>query len=185
MIKTILSGAIVLFSLSSSVFADGHTMMVEWDGSPGYLESTIMADTTETGEQAHDIYMLEANRVYLQLSELNLSSSCAIVGADYGDGEHPATIQPIAGADGASQFTGWPNAFIKTYGMNQTYHFENLLFNGVFADESGAMFGVLCTYGEGNTIMVNKVTSVHNSVITYFNFGLAERWHLTNNTAVQ
>ena len=33
--------------------------------------------------------------------------------------------------------------------------------------------------------MVNKVTSVHNSVITYFNFGLAERWHLTNNTAVQ
>ena len=185
MIKTILSGAIVLFSLSSSVFADGHTMMVEWDGTPGYLESTIMADTTETGEQAHDIYMLEANRVYLQLSELNLSSSCAIVGADYGDGEHPATVQPIAGADGASQFTGWPNAFIKTYGMNQTYHFENLLFNGVFADESGAMFGVLCTYGEGNTIMVNKVTSVHNSVITYFNFGLAERWHLTNNTAVQ
>ena len=49
MIKTILSGAIVLLSLSSSVFADGHTMMVEWDGTPGHLESTIMADTTETG----------------------------------------------------------------------------------------------------------------------------------------
>ena len=49
MIKTILSGAIVLFSLSSSIYADGHTMMVEWDGTPGYLESTIMADTTETG----------------------------------------------------------------------------------------------------------------------------------------
>ena len=72
-------------------------MMVEWDGTPGYLESTIMADTTATGEQAHDIYMLEANKVYLQLSELNLSSSCAIVGADYADGEHPATIQPITG----------------------------------------------------------------------------------------
>ena len=45
MIKTILSGAIVLFSLSSSIFADDHVMMVEWDGTPGYLESTIMADT--------------------------------------------------------------------------------------------------------------------------------------------
>ena len=132
MIKTILSGAIVLFSLSSSVFADDHTMMVEWDGTPGYLESTIMADTTATGEQAHDIYMLEANKVYLQLSELNLSSSCAIVGADYADGEHPATIQPITGSDGASQFTGWPNANIKTYGMNQTYHFENFTFQWCF-----------------------------------------------------
>ena len=70
MIKTILSGAIILFSLSSSVFADDHVMMVEWDGTPGYLESTIMADTTATGEQAHEIYMLEANKVYLQLSEL-------------------------------------------------------------------------------------------------------------------
>ena len=58
-------------------------MMVEWDGTPGYLESTIMADTTATGEQAHEVYMLEANKVYLQLSELNLSSSCAIVGADW------------------------------------------------------------------------------------------------------
>ena len=74
MIKTILSGAIVLFSLSSSIFADDHIMMVEWDGTPGYLESTIMADTTATGEQAHEVYMLEANKVYLQLSELNLSS---------------------------------------------------------------------------------------------------------------
>ena len=34
-------------------------------------------------------------------------------------------------------------------------------------------------------IVVDHVTSVHNGVITYFNFGKNEHWTLTNNTAVQ
>tara|TARA_B100000287_G_scaffold432931_1_gene493424 strand:- start:1144 stop:2931 length:1788 start_codon:yes stop_codon:yes gene_type:complete len=186
MIRTILARVLILGSLASAVFADGHdTMMVAWDGTPGYLESTIMGDTTSDGSQAHDVYMLESNKVYLQLSEINLYTSCAIVGAPYGDGEHPATIQPIGGSDGASQFTGWPQNNFKTYGMHQTYQFKNLLMNGVYADEIDALFGVLATYGESNVIIVDHVTSVHNSVITYFNFGRAERWHLTNNKAVQ
>ena len=187
MTKMLSNRIVVLISLCSVAFSDGHsdTMMVAWDGTPGYLESTIMGDTTSDGSQAHDVYMLESNRVYLQLSEINLYTSCAIVGAPYGDGEHPATIQPIGGADGANQFTGWPQGNFKTYGMDQTYHFKNLLMNGVFADEIDALFGVLHTYGEGNTIVVDNMTSVHNQVITYFNFGKAERWHLTNNTAVQ
>lgn len=173
--------AILLPVISSSQ----TTLDVVWTGTPGELESTIMGDTTSTGEQAHDIYMLEANKVYLQLSEINLYSSCAIVGAEPGEGEHPATVQPLPGDDGASQFTGWPNANIKTYGENQTYHFNNLLFNGVFADQSSTLFGVLSTYGSGNSITVDHVTSVHNQVITYFCFGQHENWVLTNNTAVQ
>ena len=44
MIKAILSGAIVLSTFSSSVFADDHVMLIEWDGTPGQFESTIMAD---------------------------------------------------------------------------------------------------------------------------------------------
>jgi len=187
MVKSIYSrfalGLCVLFSVTSLSAAD--TLTVAWTGTPGNLETTIMADTSEDGSQAHDVYLLEANKVYLQIATLILETSCEVIGAPYGDGEHPATIQPIPGDDGASQFAGWPAGNIKTYGENQTYAFKNLLFNGVFADGSTTLFGVLATYGVGNTITVDHVTSVHNQVITYFCFGKAENWTLTNNTAVQ
>ena len=186
MLKSILTRFTFFVAILLPIIGSSQTTLnVEWTGTPGELESTIMGDTTETGAQAHDIYMLEANKVYLQLSEINLYTSCSIVGAEPGEGEHPATIQPLPGDDGASQYTGWPNASIKTYGENQTYAFHNLLFNGVFADQSGTLFGVLCTYGSGNSITVDHVTSVHNQVITYFCFGQHEDWVLTDNTAVQ
>ena len=138
-----------------------------------------MGDTTSDGAQAHSVYVLEANKVYLQLSEVNLYTSCSFVGAEPGDGEHPATVQPLPGDDGASQFTGWPQNNFKTYGDNQTYEFKNLLMNGVFADQSATLFGVLATYGSGNTITVDNVTSVHNTIITYFCFGQHEDWTLS------
>ena len=172
----------VLFSVAN---LSADTLTVTWTGAIGELETTIMADTSADGTQAHDVYKLEANKVYLQRSTLILESSCDIVGAAYGQGETPATIQPIPGDDGASQFAGWPAGNIKTYGEDQSYAFKNLLFNGVFADGSGTLFGVLATYGKGNTITVDHVTSVHNEVITYFCFGQEENWSLTNNTAVQ
>mgnify|MGYP007000415512 len=105
---------------------------VPWTGTPGEMETFIHGDTTSTGEQANDIYVLEANRVYLQLSEVNLNSSMELVGADYGDGT-PATVQPIAGDDGNLQFGGWPQNHVKTHGHSQTYAIKNILFNGVAA----------------------------------------------------
>jgi len=173
----------VLFSVVNLSVAD--TLTVAWTGTPGNLETTIMADTSADGTQAHAVYKLEANKTYLQRATIVLESSCDIVGAAYGTGETPATIQPIPGDDGASQFAGWPAGNIKTYGEDQSYAFKNLLFNGVFADGSTTLFGVLATYGKGNTITVDHVTSVHNQVITYFCFGQEENWTLTNNTAVQ
>jgi len=172
----------VLFSVAN---LSADTLTVTWTGAIGELETTIMADTSTDGTQMHDVYKLEANKVYLQRSTIVLESSCHIVGAAYGTGETPATIQPIPGDDGASQFAGWPAGNIKTYGEDQSYAFKNLLFNGVFADGSTTLFGVLATYGKGNTITVDHVTSVHNQVITYFCFGQEENWTLTNNTAVQ
>ena len=135
MIKAISSQVLIIASLMSFVLAQ-DTMMVAWSGTPGYLESTIMGDTLADGTQAHDVYLLESNKVYLQLSEINLYSSCEIAGAAYGEGEHPATIQPIGGSEGTSQFTGWPQNNFKTYGMHQTYKFHNLLMNGVYALDS-------------------------------------------------
>ena len=172
----------LLFSIAN---LSADTLTVTWTGAIGELETTIMADTLADGTQAHAVYKLEANKVYLQRSTIVLESSCHIVGAAYAAGEHPATIQPIPGDDGASQFAGWPAGNIKTYGEDQSYAFKNLLFNGVFADGSTTLFGVLATYGKRNTITVAHVTSVHNQVITYFCFGQEEHWTLTNNTAVQ
>ena len=176
MIKTIsnrfILGLSVLISVST-LMADGHdTLVVTWTGTPGEFENTIMADTSADGTQAHDVYMLESNKVYLQQSTLILNSSCHVVGAPHADGERPAEIKPILGADGESQFNAyWPAGSIKTYGDDQSYKLANLLFNGVFAGGSGTLHGVLATYGNRNSILVDGVTSVHSEVITYWNFG--------------
>ena len=78
------------------------TLVVTWTGTPGEFENTIMADTSADGTQAHDVYMLESNKVYLQQSTLILNSSCEVIGAPYAEGSRPAEIKPILGADGAS-----------------------------------------------------------------------------------
>ena len=45
------------------------TLLISWAETPGLLESTIQADTTADGSQAHDVYLLEANKIYLQRTE--------------------------------------------------------------------------------------------------------------------
>ncbi|MFL3014155.1 MAG: T9SS type A sorting domain-containing protein [Candidatus Neomarinimicrobiota bacterium] len=188
MIKMISNGFIlslsVLFSVATLSAAD--TLVVTWTGTPGEMENIIMADTSADGTQANDVYVLESNKVYLQQSTLILNSGCELTGAPYSDSERPAEVKPILGADGESQFNAyWPAGSIKTYGDDQTYKLSNLLFNGVFAGGSGTLHGVLATYGNRNTIHVDKVTSVHSEVITYWNFGKQEDWVITNCKAVQ
>ena len=183
--KSILNRLLIVCAVVPMVLIAQTTVNVPWTGTPGEMESFIHGDTTSTGEQAHDVYVLEANKVYLQLSEVNMNSSMELVGAEYADGEHPATVQPIAGDDGNLQFTGWPQNHVKTHGHSQTYALRNILFNGVAAGQTASLFGVLSTYGENNTVVADHVTSVHHNIITYFNFGTAQRLHVTNCTAVQ
>ena len=47
------------------------------------------------------------------------------------------------------------------------------------------LLGVLATYGNRNSILVDGVTSVHSEVITYWNFGKQEDWVIQNCKAVQ
>ena len=183
--KSIINRFLIVCAVIPMVLIAQTSVDVPWTGTPGELESFIHGDTTSTGEQAHDVYVLEANKVYLQLSEVNMNSSMELVGADYGDGEHPATVQPIAGDDGNLQFTGWPQNHVKTHGHSQTYALKNILFNGVAAGQTASLFGVLSTYGENNTVVVDHVTSAHHNIVAYFNFGTAQRLHVTNCTAVQ
>ena len=189
MVKSILirfTFTIAIF-LSITKLTAADTTQIAWSATPGAWESFIMGDTTSTGEQNADVYVLESSKVHLQVNILRLYSGCEIRGADYDEsaGGFPATIQQIPGSDGTSQFDNWPASNILTYGANQSYKLHNLLFNGAMADQSGTTFGVMATYGQYNTIVVDHVTSVHNQVITYFNFGKKESWTLTNNTAIQ
>ena len=183
--KSILNRLLIVCAVVPMVLFAQTTVNVPWTGTPGEMESFIHGDTTSTGEQAHDVYVLEANKVYLQLSEVNMNSSMELLGAEYADGEHPATVQPIAGDDGNLQFTGWPQNHVKTHGHSQTYALRNILFNGVAAGQTASLFGVLSTYGENNTVVADHVTSVHHNIVAYFNFGTAQRLHVTNCTAVQ
>ena len=183
--KSILNRILVACAIVPMVIVAQTSVNVPWTGTPGEMETFIHGDTTSTGEQAHDIYVLEAGKVYLQISEVNMHSSMELVGAEYADGTHPATVQPIAGDDGNLQFTGWPQNHVKTHGHTQTYAVKNILFNGVAAGQTGSLFGVLSTYGENNTVVVDHVTSVHHNIVSYFNFGTAQRLHVTNCTAVQ
>ncbi len=83
MIKTISNRFILSLSVlisGSTLMADGHdTLVVTWTGTPGEMENTIMADTSADGTQAHDVYVLEAGKVYLQQSTLLLNSSCHLI----------------------------------------------------------------------------------------------------------
>ena len=185
--KSILNRILVACAIIPMFLVAQTSVDVPWTGTAGEMESFIHGDTTETGEQAHDVYVLASSKVYLQLSEVNMNSSMELVGADYDEsaGGFPATVQPIAGDDGNLQFTGWPQNHVKTHGHTQTYAVRNILFNGVAAGQTASLFGVLSTYGENNTVVVDHVTSVHHNIVSYFNFGTAQRMHVTNCTAVQ
>ena len=89
MIKTISNRFILAFSvlISSATLSAMDTLVVTWTGTPGEMENTIMADTSADGSQAHDVYVLEAGKVYLQQSTLLLNSSCHLIGASYVDGD--------------------------------------------------------------------------------------------------
>ena len=192
MLKTITSRflilTVMLLPLSGNIFADDHAHVVPHADYQMGWEAFIMGDTSSTGEQNHDIYILESSKVYYQQVPLRMYDSFELHGAEYDEsaGGFPATIQQIPGADGSNQFDNWPASNILLYGTGgkKTVIF-NLLFNGMMADGSGATFGVIAEYGEDNVVIVDHVTSVHNQVITYFNFGKRSDWTITNCKAVQ
>ena len=127
-----LSNSLILGLMSLTlVFGQTGTLKVEWGtGIPGTFEETIKADTTADGKQAHAIYELEAGKIYLQLTELNVNSSLSIVGAAPAtDGGMPAVIQPFANAEGASGFTNWPNGNFQVYGEGTRFTLKNVILN--------------------------------------------------------
>ena len=178
-----LSSLIILGSLSLNVLFAEDTLKVVWKGEPGNIESTIKADTTSDGKQAHDVYLLEANKIYLQLTEINVNSNMRIVGAAYDAGEHPATIQPMPGADGKSGFTGWPNGNFQVYGNGTRLIVDNVILNGAALSQTFNLGSVVTSRGDLNHVHLNHVVASHYGTFVHSTFGTSSDFLFTNSIA--
>jgi hypothetical protein len=133
-------------------------MVIEWNGIPGQIETTITADTLADGSQAHDVYVLEHSRIYLQIDELQVKNSFTVRGQTVPSDQanaFPATVQPFPGPDGTSRYSPWPpGAHFRMNVDDVTLTLDNLLFNGAMADGSGHVWGVVGPGGDNQTIKV-------------------------------
>lgn len=158
-------------------------MLIPWTGTPGELESTIVADTSADGTQAHDVYVLEKGKVYLQIEPIGVNNSFTIRGQAYDAtdaSDIPATIQPLPGPDGVSRYLAvWPGAHFDLYGDDITLTLENLLFNGAMADQSIHVWNVVAARGTNQrTVIDNTVMSGYQ--ITLMAFGKDSDFFVNN-----
>ena len=85
--KSLLASALIIIALFFSVNSNLNaqdTLLVAWSETPGDLEATIQGDTTADGKQKNDVYLLEANKVYLQLTQINVNDHINITGQEPG-----------------------------------------------------------------------------------------------------
>lgn len=164
--KSILKRFSLVLALITSASVYGQdTLLVTWMGTPGNVESTIMGDTTTTGEQQHDVYVLQANKTYLQLTEITVTQNMEIVGQAPADGEYPATLQPFSNAAGESSFTGWPSGSIAVLAGDFTV--KDIILNGAFLDGLNSLGAAINVRG------TDQVIHVDNTVISdYVTFGV-------------
>ena len=156
------------------------TLYIGWTGEPGELEDAINSNPD------FDVYVLESNKVFLQEKALVLNNSCQIIGAPYGDGEHPAAIRPTRAPNDEQFYEGWPQAAFITFGDYQHYKLSNIYYFGSFHnDHDASLASLLVDRGAGNSFKIDKVISSHMEVITYFSFGSDASWEITNNKAIQ
>jgi hypothetical protein len=171
------------FILSSSVFADDHVHVIEWNGEAGQFESVISGDTLADGTQAHEIYELQANKVYLQLTNLNVNSHLTIIGQEPAEGEHPATVQPMSGADGLSGFVGWPSGNFDVMGDNATLHVKNILFNGISFDQTFNLGGAIHARGDKQKVIIEECILSGYVTFTFATFGRSTDIHFLSSIA--
>ena len=91
------------------------TLFISWSPDPGYLNSRIINDTEQ-----HDVYILEANKVYHQTTQLVIDRNVSIIGQDPVEGAHPATIQAMS-VNGDMKFTGGPQVNFEVPGEGSVF----------------------------------------------------------------
>lgn len=157
-LPTLASLLLLFLMLPASAVAQTE-MTIPWTGTPGELETTIVADTMANGMQAHDVYILEKGRVYLQIDPIDVNGSFTLRGQMYDPADPadvPATIQPLPGPDGMSRYVVWPGAHFNLLGDDATLKLENLLFNGAMADKSTHVWSVANTFGSNQRVEVEN-----------------------------
>ena len=160
------------------------TLKIEWSGVPGQFEETIKADTSSDGTQAHDIYELEAGKIYLQLTELNVNSNIIIQGAAPAEaGGMPAVIQPFADAEGASGFTGWPNGNFQVYGNGTRLIVKNVILNGAALGQEFNLGSVASSRGDENRVHLDGVVASHYVTFIHSTYGTSSDFLFTNSIA--
>ena len=181
MLRSLLIRLAIAFMVPASLIAQ-DTLLVTWEATPGHLESTIGGDTTATGEQAHHVYLLEASKTYLMLTEMNLNHDLNITGQVPAAGQYPATIQPMPGPDGALGFTNWPNGNFQVYG-DAELTLRNLLFNGTAVDQSAILASLCNSRGEFNKIVIDHVVISNYDLWVHSSLGQRADFHMTNSVA--
>jgi len=170
--------------MSFTLVVGQTTLKIEWSGIPGQFEETIKADTATDGTQAHDIYELEAGKIYLQLTELNVNSSLSIVGAAPAEeGGMPAVIQPFANAEGTSGFTNWPNGNFQVYGSGTRLFVQNVILNGASLGQEFNLGSVVTSRGDLNRVHLDNVVASHYLTFTWSTFGTSSDFLFTNSIA--
>ena len=170
--------------MSLTLVVGQTTLKIEWTGVPGQFEETIKADTSSDGTQAHDIYELEAGKIYLQLTELNVNSSLIIQGAaPTTDGGMPAVIQPFANAEGASGFTGWPNGNFQVYGNGTRLIVKNVILNGAALGKEFNLGSVASSRGDENRVHLDNVVASHYVTFIHSTYGTSSDFLFTNSIA--
>ena len=126
---------IVLVAFTIKSFAAGDTLYVYANGP--FLNDIIGADTTATGEQAHNVYKLVSrDTTYLYSGTISVKSNFTIVG-ELGPDDRPPTLQPAVLSDGSIPSN--PFAF---NGANTNVVFKNLYFLGIAPNGSVSNDGI-------------------------------------------
>jgi hypothetical protein len=170
--------------MSLTLVVGQTTLKIEWSGVPGQFEETIKADTSSDGTQAHDIYELEAGKIYLQLTELNVNSNIIIQGAAPAEaGGMPAVIQPFANAEGGSGFTGWPNGNFQVYGNGTRLIVKNVILNGAALGQEFNLGSVASSRGDENRVHLDGVVASHYVTFIHSTYGTSSDFLFTNSIA--
>jgi len=170
MLKTLLKSSILIITLSSFTLFAQDTTDVSWnDGTPGTLEAAI------TGP---GVYRLEAGKVYLTLDHIPVvEGAIHIVGATPQGDQHPATIQPIANAEGAVGHTD--GQFFNVTGDNAELALKDLILNAYAAGEQGSV-GIAAARGAMNKIIVDNCIISHVNFLAFHTMGTSTDFHVTN-----